>query len=414
VSIFRTESDYPMIAFEEAKRILAERILPLAPRPASLGTILAGTVLAESLTAEEQVPPFDASTMDGYAVIAADGLVKRRVLAEQNAGPIANVTLSSGECVRIMTGAALPAGADAVIPVEWTREEQGWMATEMAAQIGLNVRSRGSDVARGQTVLSGGTVLGPAEIGLLAALGIYQPLVYPTPRVAILATGDELASQDAVPAPGQIRDSNSYVLAAAVRAIGCTVTTVRQIPDSASQLSSAIGSAAAEADLVLTTGGVSMGTRDLIKPVLENLGTVHFGRVAVKPGLPLTFATVLGVPVLGLPGNPVSTLVGFEVVVRPVLRALASQPARWRPERQVRLDHAIRHEPARLEFQRAQVFARDGAWWARTTGSQASSRLLSLVGANALLLIPRGTGDLDAGTTVTAMMIEEPEIEQPS
>jgi len=199
------------------------------------------------------------------------------------------------------------------------------------------------------------------------------------------------------------------VLAAAIRGAGAQARRVARIADTRAALRAALLEAVQDADLVISTGGVSMGTHDLVKPVLEELGTVHFGRVAVKPGLPLTFATVSGTPVIGLPGNPVSTLVGFEMEIRPVLRAMAHRRARWRPERQVRLAHSIRHEEARLEFQRAHIELIEGTWWARATGSQASSRLLSLVGANALLRIPRGTGDLPEGASVTAVLIDSPE-----
>ena len=411
MTMFKTQSDYPMIPFEEALSILEARIRPLDPRPTLLELINAGTVLAEDIVASEAAPPFEASTMDGYAVIAGDGTARRRVLGEQHAGVADHFRVGPGECLRIMTGAPLPEGADAVIPVEYTREADGMMVSDLLVRSGVNVRAAGSDVARGQLVLPAESVLGPAEIGLLATLGVHEPAIYPLPRVAILATGDELVAKDTVPGRGQIRDSNSYVLAAAIRAAGCEPIRSTRIADSFEALRTAIQKAVTQADLVITTGGVSMGTKDLVKPVLEELGTVHFGRVAVKPGLPLTFATVAGVPVIGLPGNPVSTLVGFEMEIRPVLRAMAHQQARFRPERQVRLAHAIRHEADRLEFQRARIDQRDGAWWASTMGSQASSRLLSLVGANALLRIPRGTGDLPEGALVSAILIDAPEVD---
>jgi len=398
-----------MIPFEEAMAFLEARIRPLPARRTPLDEVEIGAVLAEDIIAAEAVPTFDASTMDGYAVIAADGKLPRRMLGERQAGHTDERHLAPGECMRIMTGAPLPGGADAVIPVEFTREDQGWMHSELEPRVGLNIRPAGSDVARGQTVLQSDSVLGAAEIGLLAALGVSDPAIYPSPRVAILATGDELVPQGQALQPGQIRDSNSYVLAAAIRAIGAQARRLARIADTRSALRAALLEAVQDADLVISTGGVSMGTHDLVKPVLEELGTVHFGRVAVKPGLPLTFATVSGTPVIGLPGNPVSTLVGFEMEIRPVLRAMAHRKARWRPERQVRLAHAIRHEEARLEFQRAHIALSEGTWWARTTGSQASSRLLSLVGANALLRIPRGTGDLPEGASVTAVLIDEPE-----
>ncbi len=413
MSDFVTRSAYPMIPFDDAMEILSERIAPLAPHRVPLDDVL-GLVLAKEVCAEGPQPSFAASTMDGYAVRADDSVQPRRVLGEQEAGQVLDITLQPGTCVRIMTGAPLPKGSDAVIPVEWTVERDGWMQTETPVEAGRNVRPVGADLAAGQRVLPAETVLGPAEIGLLASLGMVEPRVYPRPRVAVLATGDELAPQGQPLLPGQIRDSNSYILTSAIRTIGCTPQRMPRIADSREGLRDAILAAVAQADLVLTTGGVSMGTRDLIKPVLEELGDVHFGRVAIQPGKPLTYATVRGVPVLGLPGNPVSTLVGFEVVVRPVLRLMARLQARHRPERDVRLRHGIRHAPERLEFHRATVEYREGQWWATTTGSQSSSRLLSLVGANALLRIPQGVGNLAEGARVRAIMIQEPECEEPS
>ncbi len=411
MSEFATTSPYPMISFAQAQAILAQHIAPLPPRPVPLDDAL-GLVLAQEVRTDEPYPPFAASTMDGYAVCAADGTKPRRVLAEQEAGHMLPVEVTPGTCVRIMTGAPLPQGADAVIPVELTQERDGWMEPQAAVEPGRNVRPIGADLAAGQEVLPSETVLGPAEIGLLASLSIAQPLVYPRPRVAILATGDELVEQGRPLAPGQIRDSNSYALLAAVRSIGCEPVRMPHIADTREALREAILAALPLADLVLTTGGVSMGTRDLVKPVLEELGTVHFGRVAIQPGKPLTFATVQGTPVLGLPGNPVSTLVGFEVVVRPMLRQMANLRARHRPQREVRLRQAVRHDPERLEFQRAQVFYEDGEWWAVTTGPQLSSRLMSLVGANALLCIPQGVGNLPEGARVRAIMLHEPEIKE--
>ncbi len=408
---FATQSPYPMIPFEQAMAIVWQHVGPLAPRRVPLDDAL-GLVLAQEVCAEGPHPPFAASTMDGYAVRAADGVAPRRVLAEQEAGRVLAVALEPGTCVRIMTGAPLPAGADAVIPVELTQESEGWMQAQASIEPVRNVRPIGADLAAGQRVLPADTTLGPAEIGLLASLGVAEPLVYPRPRVAILATGDELVGQGQPLAPGQIRDSNSYVLAAAIRGIGCQPLRLPRIADTRDALRQAILAALPEADLVLTTGGVSMGTRDLVKPVLEELGTVHFGRVAIQPGKPLTFATVQGTPVLGLPGNPVSTLVGFEMVVRPMLREMANVRARHRPEREVRLRQPVRHDPERLEFQRARLQYQEGEWWAVTTGSQLSSRLMSLVGANALLCIPQGVGNLPEGVQVRAILIHEPESEE--
>ncbi|MGI6367706.1 MAG: gephyrin-like molybdotransferase Glp [Anaerolineae bacterium] len=409
MTIFRTQSKYPMISLEEAQRLLEEYITPLPARRLALAEVPVGAVLAEPITSPDAVPGFDAATMDGYAVLAEDGASRRRLAGAQRAGSAGAAALESGQCVRIMTGAPLPQGADAVIPVEYTQEADGWVITELTPQPGLNVRPAGSDIAQGQLALPAGTRLGAAEIGVLATLGIARPRIYPQPRVTLLVTGDELAALDGPLAPGQIRDSNSYVLTAAIRNIGAPCERLSVVEDTHEALRAAILTAALRSDLIISTGGVSMGTHDLVKPVLEELGVVHFGRVAIKPGLPLTLATVLRVPFIGLPGNPVSTLVGFENFIRPAMRRMAHISARWRPQRTVKLAHAVRGDKRRLEFQRAIISQENGEWWARTTGSQASSRLLSLVGANALLRLPASDQEYPAGSEVIAILTDAPE-----
>ncbi|NLG49635.1 MAG: molybdopterin molybdotransferase MoeA [Chloroflexi bacterium] len=401
-------SRYPVISMEEAWEQVAAAIhrLPIVTRPLDA---LLGHVLAEDVTASENMPPFPASAMDGYAVVAADQAEERLVIGEQDAGLRQPFHVQPGTAVRIMTGAPLPDGADAVVPFEQATERDGHVRVPATVAAGAYVRPAGQDIAVGNLVLAAGTLLGAPEIGLLATVGRTEALVYSQPTVAVIATGDELVSPGQTPGPGQIRDSNSYALAAAVRTLGYPALRIGPVPDTEQALREAIREAAAQADMVLTSGGVSMGTRDLIKPILEELGTVHFGRVAIKPGKPLTFATLQGVPMFGLPGFPVSSLVCFEMFVRPALRLMAGYRRIWRPEQRVRLSHAVRHTPDRAEFQRAVVTQRDGEYWAETTGNQVSGRLLSLVGANALLKIPAGVDDVAAGESVIAILIDQPE-----
>jgi len=262
-------------------------------------------------------------------------------------------------------------------------------------------------MAVGESILTRGTVLGAAEVGLLAAVGQVRVAVHPRPVVALMATGDELVPPNEAPAPGRIRDSNSDALLAAVTLAGGIPLHLGRAGDDVPALRRAVLEGLERADVVLTSGGVSMGTRDLIKPILEELGTVHFGRLAAKPGKPTTFATVRGVPCFGLPGFPVSSLVMFELFVRPALRLLAGHTRLWRPQITVRLAHAIRHEPDRTEFQRAVVSQRDGEYWAETTGDQVSGRLKSMVGANALIRLPAGRVDFEQEESVTAILIDE-------
>jgi molybdopterin molybdotransferase len=408
---FRTKSEYPMIPWEEAWGIVAGTVFPLPPRPVGLSGLL-GLVLAEDVVASSDVPPFAASKMDGYAVIASDGTSGRRVLGEQRAGDVLASEVSSGTAMRIMTGAPLPAGADAVIPVEYTVETNGVMRCEKRVEPGENVRLPGRDVAIGDRVLEQGTVLGPAEVGLLATLGRPEASVYPRPRVTVIATGDELVPPDRPLEPGQIHDSNSYALLAAAEAAGGISRRLDRAIDDEASLRQALLSVVQDADVIITSGGVSMGTRDLLKPVLASLGTVLFGRVAIKPGKPLTFSIIEDTPVFSLPGFPVSSLVTFENMVRPALRLMAGHKAVWRPEVTARLTHVVRHAPDRMEFQRAVVTQRGETYWATTTGSQVSSRLKSLVGANALLRIPRGVGDVSKGDAIAALLINQPETEE--
>jgi len=401
-------SRYPVISMQEAWEQVAVAIRPLPVVTRPLDTLL-GHVLAEDLVAHENMPPFPASAMDGYAVVAADRAEERVVIGEQDAGIRQPFHVQPGTAVRIMTGAPLPDGADAVVPFEQAMEREGRVRVPASVKPGAFVRPAGQDIATGDLVLAKGTLLGAPEIGLLATVGRTEALVYPQPTVAVMATGDELVPPGQTPGPGQIRDSNSYALAAAVQTLGYTARRIGPVTDTEQALRQAIQEAVAGADMVLTSGGVSMGTRDLIKPILEELGTVHFGRVAIKPGKPLTFATVQGVPVFGLPGFPVSSLVCFENFVRPALRRMAGYRQIRRPEQLVRMSHAVRHTPDRTEFQRAIVIQRDGEYWAEITGNQVSGRLLSLVGANALLTIPAGVGDVAAGESVNAIFINQPE-----
>jgi len=405
------ESRYPMIDWREAWRRIEAELRPLRPATVGLNDTL-GLTLAQDVVAGEDIPAFRASAMDGYAVIAADSTGPLRVLGQQDAGHSLPLVVTPGTAVRIMTGAAVPTGADAVVPVEHTREADGMVTLQASVQPGASVRPAGQDVARGDVILSPGTPLGAAEIGLLAAVGQTSLLVHPQPRVAIITTGDEIVPVDQPPGPGQLRNSNQYALCAAVRAAGCEPVLIGHIADDEAALREAIERAVASADLVLSSGGVSMGARDLIKPLLEEWGSVHFGRVAIKPGKPLTFAHVRGVPYFGLPGFPVSSLVTFEVFVRPALRLLGGFRALHRPRVTATLAHPIRHAPDRLEFQRAMLSPGDDGWLATVTGDQVSGRLKSLVGANGLLILPEGIAQFARGERVQALCITHPEVER--
>lgn len=399
----RRESPYPMVSIDEAQRLIMGRVVPLPAEEAD-ALMAEGRVLAEDVYAPEPVPDLPKSAMDGYALRSADGLSERRVIAELTAGIQPGLAIGPGEAARIMTGAPMPAGADAMIPVELTEEREGLLRIGRALAPGDYVHTVGQDIGRGDLLLARGVVLGPAEIGLLATLGITRVAVYRRPRVAVLATGDEVFPPGANRPTGSVRDSNSYALMAAAREAGCVTIELGIVRDDPVAQRDAILRGMEQADVLITSGGVSMGTRDLIKAILAELGDVYFGRIAFKPGKPTTFATVGASMVFGLPGYPVSSLVSFEVFVRPALRALQGDAHPWRPQVRVTTETPLRPAPDRPEYQRATVRWHDGRLLAAGTGPQGSSRLLSLRDANALLLLAPSPDPIPPGVELEAIL----------
>lgn len=400
----RRDSPFPMVSIAEAKRLIMAHAAPLGVETISALTA-EGRVLAENIVSPEQIPDVPKASMDGYAIRAADGVAPRRVIAEVTAGQQAGLKIGPGEAARIMTGAPMPSGADAMIQVELTEERNGLLQIERPVALGNNIHTVGQDITLGEAVLSSGTALGSAEVGLLATLGLTRVQVYRRPRVAVLATGDEVVEPDAPREAGGVRDSNRYALLAAVREAGCEAIQLGIARDDLAVQRAAIQDGLERADVLITSGGVSMGTRDLIKSILAELGTIHFGRIAFKPGKPTTFATVGEKVVFGLPGYPVSSLVSFEVFVRPALRALMGDTRPDRPLVRVALSAPIRPSPDRPEYQRVTIRIDGGRLVATTTGGQGSSRLLSLRGANGLLLVPPGAETYPAGAELEALLV---------
>lgn len=408
-----------MLNVEEALAAILARVNPLPSEPVPLVKAM-GRVLAEDIGADIDNPPFDNSAVDGYAVRAVDtegassqNSVSLSCLGEVAAGKVAAEELSPGECIRVMTGAPVPAGADAMVMREDAREENGSVYIHAQATAGDHIRRAGNDFRVGDTVLHRGTLIGPAEVAMLAAVGREDVSVYRRPRVAVFSTGDELVDIDTKPGPGQIRDSNRVTLEALVLAAGGDIFSSQRLPDDLAATEHAFSAAAAlaggeGANVIVTSGGVSVGDHDYVKPALEKLGTLELWRIRMKPGKPLAFGSIDDTLFLGLPGNPVSTMVTFELFVRPVLWKLAGRLDLDRPRVEVTLTDGVRHSPGRREYARCVVWQKEGSFRARTTGSQGSGVLTSMLGANGLLVIPEESEGFEAGDAAKAILTDLP------
>ena len=401
-------STYPLIDADDAAALVLKHTPVLGIERVSLAHCV-GRVLAEDLVAPSSLPAFPASAVDGYAVRAADAGKQLRVVGESAAGRPFDGKLTPGSAVRILTGGVLPDGADCVVMVEDVEEKGDLVTVPTSLKPGVNFHAPGADLRAGERVVVAGQQLGPAEIGLAAALGFPRLPVYRRPRVALMSTGDELVEVGGKPGRGQILDSNRWALLAVLREAGADVKGLGIGPDEPDALRKLVVEALREVDVLVTSGGVSVGTHDLIKPLLESLGNVHVGRVKLKPGKPFTFATLPeGKVAFGLPGFPVSSLVTFEVFVRPALRKMQGFAQLQRPTLPVRLGYDARATADRTEYQRVMLKREGRELVAETTGSQSSSRLMSLAGAHALVRIPPGDQGIKVGSTVEAIILSLP------
>ena len=406
----------PMLSVSEARARILEHFAPLPVETVPLGAA-ARRVLAADLTAPRDLPPFANSSMDGYAVRSAEAAagVSLPVSADVPAGTGIPAPLAAGTAARIMTGAAMPPGADAVVPVEDTddrRERAGEPAParvtiNRAPDAGAYVRPVGQDLRAGQAVLAAGTPLGASTLGLLAALGYAQVPVYRRPRVAVFSTGDELRPVEAPLGPGQIHDTNGHTLAAAIEQYGGEALRLGIVGDQLDAVRARLRAAQEQgADLILSSAGVSVGAYDVVKAAIELDGALNFWRVRMRPGKPLAFGHVHGVPYFGLPGNPVSALMTFEVFVRPALLKLAGR-RRWDKLAVSATLAEPMESDGRETYMRVVVTRQPGGGYvARTAGDQGSAVLSALARANGLLILPEGVTRPSPGAQFTVWLLD--------
>jgi len=373
-----------------------------------------GRVIGEDVYAQRNIPSAANSAKDGYAVRAADTKgarvskpVELRVIETIPAGAIPRKTVGKGHASRIMTGALLPAGADAVVCREETVESDKTVLIKKQVAAGRDVRFAGEDVRNGEKVLARGDVLNPAAIGMLAALGRVSVSVYLRPRVAILPTGDELVEINVDPPPGKVAGSNSYALAAQVQACGGIPVRLGIVRDTREELAEAF-QAARSADVILSSGGVSVGDYDFVREVLNDDGnTLHFWRVAMRPGKPLAFGAIGGTPLFGLPGNPVSGMMSFEQLVRPYLLKMQGHTGILRRTLKAVSAQDIKKDAGMKFFLRAVVTKEKGRYVARLTGDQGSGILKSMVDANALIVLDENVISVKKGEKVTVQILDD-------
>jgi molybdopterin molybdotransferase len=398
-----------MLTFEEARGKIIEQLGkrkgPCATAIVSVWEAL-GLVLAEEVKTDREYPPFDRSTRDGYAVRAKEVTpgAKLKCVGEIKAGDTVSEPLAAGTCVQIMTGAAVPAGADGVVMIEHTQREGEVVRFERAAQAGQNIVPRGSEAAAGQTLLRPGMRLGYAELALAAQVGAAELKCTKRPRVAILSTGDEVVAVEEVPGAFQIRNSNSVSLAAQVRIAGGEPVALGNAADRVEELGEKIERGLQE-DVLVLSGGVSMGKYDLVEKVLKAMGAEFcFDAVAIRPGKPAVFGMCQGKPVFGLPGNPVSTMVTFELFVAPTIDLLSGAEARPLPLMEARLGEDLNEKPGLAHFLPARLEWRGGAPEVKALKWQGSGDIVALAKANCFLVVPADRDKIAAGERVSVLL----------
>jgi len=397
---------------DKAREVIARFLEPVTATERVGVRAALGRVLAQDVVSPLDVPAHDNSAMDGYAVrfadLKADGEVTLRITGSAFAGVPYQGALKPGECVRIMTGGVVPAGLDTIVMQEHAQAARDQVTIGPGHRKGQNLRRAGEDLSTGQVALKRGCALRPADIGLIASLGIGEVTVYRKLRVAFFSTGDELVSIGSQPKAGQIFDSNRYTLHGMLTRLGCDVLDMGVVRDDPKLLERAFQDAAAAADVVITSGGVSVGEADFVKDLLNQLGEVVFWKIAMKPGRPLAYGKIGSAHFFGLPGNPVSVMVTFYQFVRDALLRLSGlDPVPSLPTFKVTCVSSLKKAPGRTEFQRG-VLERDshGTWSVRVTGEQGSGILRSMSEANCFIILPTEQGSVSPGTLVDVQVLE--------
>ncbi|MEM9036481.1 MAG: gephyrin-like molybdotransferase Glp [Actinomycetota bacterium] len=397
-----------MIPLDEARGLVLDTCAPFEPSPVPVGEAL-GLVLAEDIDARESIPAFPNTAMDGFAVVAADTAeapAELDIVGTIAAGDLGDLEVGPGQAARIMTGAPLPPGADAVVMVELTEATGDRVTVQAEVPVGNHVRGIGEDISEGQRVLDAGTVLGPGHLGVLSSLGATSVLAHRRPRVGVMSTGDELVDDGSPLARGQIRDSNRATLLALLAQDGFEPVDLGLGRDDPDELRSRIAAAASSCDAIVTSGGVSMGDFDFVKVVLDELGEMRWMQIAIKPAKPFAFGTVDGTPVFGLPGNPVSSMVSYELFGRTGIRRMAGHPdPQRRPVPAVAAEDLRRKPDGKTHFLRV-VTERgdDGRLSVRSSGGQGSHMLHAMAVSDGLAVVPDGDG-VAAGDRVDVLVL---------
>ena len=404
-----------LVPVEEARERILSQIKPLQPLELPLQEA-EGCVLAQDVVAGSDIPDFPSSAMDGFAVRSSDvagaspaSPVELRIVGRALIGQRPDATVGGGETVRIATGAPIPAGADAIVPIENCEVVTDVVRIHAMSPEGKHVRPTGEDVRGGETLLPAGRRLGAPELGLLATAGFSHPLVHPRPRVVVLSTGDELIPPSQAPEYGQVRDSNAYLLFGALREVGAVPMMAGIVRDDADELKETVLSHLVQADAFVSSGGVSVGERDVVKAAFFKRGDLDFYRVAMQPGMPQGFGHIEGKPFFGLPGNPVSVFVSFEIFIRPALRKMMGRRQLFRPEITARLEADVTGPEGKTQFARVRVKRTTQGWVATPTGGRGSNLIATVSRANGLAIVPPGVGIASAGSEVKVMVFRSGE-----